>query len=58
MLGQWIQNQGPGSSQHGGLVAQREQRSHASSFSTLAGNFDCKLNQRLKDSRIVFRYLT
>src|SRR6266853_4239447 len=52
---QRIQNQRPGSGEHGILVSQHEQRANASSLSTLASNFDCEPNHRLKNAGIVFR---
>jgi hypothetical protein len=41
---------------HGILISQHEQRANASSLSTLASNFDCESNHRLKNAGIVFRY--
>src|ERR1700693_4566614 len=56
MSQQRIQNQRPGSGEHGILISQHEQRANASSLSTLASNFDCQPNHRLKNAGIVFRY--
>src|SRR5712672_2104910 len=56
MSGQRIQNQWPGSGEHGILISQSEQRADVPSLSTLARNFDCEPDQWLKNFRIVFRY--
>src|SRR6202041_1620210 len=47
MTQQRVQNQRSGPGEHGVLVSQSEQRSNASSFSTLASDFNCKLDQGL-----------
>jgi len=53
---QRIENQRSGSGEHGILISQHEQRAKASSLSTLASNFDCEPNHRLKNAGIVFCY--
>src|SRR6266852_6248525 len=51
------QNQRSGFREHGTLIPERKKRAYPSSLSPLTSDFDREPNQRLKDVRIIFRYL-